>query len=231
MAKQARSARTREALVRAAASVFDDAGYEGTALARISEAADISMGALTFHFSSKKALAEEVQEQGVATTRRVVEQVAATRGASPLETVVSVTLALATLLGRDPLVRAAARLARERTDSACDWSDCWLPTVEQLTALAAESECPGRDDRATVVALAQLLVAGAEAHIRGAARAENGPDLSGEFARIWEAMLRGITARPLVRPEPGRDEVSDGAPSPCEARELTVAGRVPAEAR
>lgn len=82
------------------------------------------MGAPTFHFSSKKALAEEVQQQGVATTRSVVGQVAAEREASPLKTVVSVTLALATLLRQDPPVRAAAWLARERTDSACDWSDC-----------------------------------------------------------------------------------------------------------
>lgn len=93
-----------------------------------------------------------------------------------------------------------------------------------------ESECPRQRDRATLVALAQLLVAGAEAYIRGTTCAGGGPDPSGEFTQIWDATLIGVTA-PLVRLEPGPDGGSDGAPSRSEATDLTVVGRAPAEAR
>ncbi|MGV9266406.1 TetR family transcriptional regulator [Kitasatospora sp. NPDC003701] len=70
--KQERAQHTRRALLRAAAGEFDRHGYAGTSLSRVSRAAGVTMGALTFHFPTKASLADAVRADAVELTRAAV---------------------------------------------------------------------------------------------------------------------------------------------------------------
>ena len=74
MVKQVRAARTREALIRAAAEVFAADGYALASLPEISRRAGVSKGALHFHFASKDALAAEVEDVAAARVVRLAER-------------------------------------------------------------------------------------------------------------------------------------------------------------
>ncbi|MEV7522681.1 TetR/AcrR family transcriptional regulator [Streptomyces sp. NPDC091371] len=194
MAKQERAARTREALVRAAASAFDGAGYEATTLARIIQSTGLSMGALTFHFRSKDELADAVQARGECAVRAAAERAAAA-GQPPLRSVVALTLEIARLLEGDAAVRAAARLARERADGSTAWSALWLPVMERLLARVTEAELRPGTDREAVLALVAHLITGAEAdsRTRAAAPGDRRDGAEQQLARIWELVLPGIS--------------------------------------
>lgn len=188
--KQARSARTRQALIEAAAGEFDRHGYAGSSLAQISKAAGISMGALTFHFSSKEELAATVRSRGHYATTAVVHEVSATE-AAPVQAVVQLTLALARLLQDEAVVRAAARLTQERPGAAADWDSAWAPTISDwLHAPGAEGSDP-----TAFSTLATLLVLGTEADMRRhAAAPEAGHSPVRQLSRVWELSLSGAAA-------------------------------------
>ncbi|WP_409061021.1 TetR family transcriptional regulator [Streptomyces sp. SYP-A7185] len=190
---QLRAARTRQILVKAAADEFDRNGYRGASLARVSRAAGVSIGALTFHFPNKAELAVAVREQGEAATASAVAAVTALRE-GPLQTVVTLTLALTRLLEKDVAVRATARLAREQS-GAPGWFTAWVPVIHQQLRRAHESKAGSVADRRAVADLATHLVTGAEITIRHRARRDSlteGQSVA-ELARIWAA-VGGFTA-------------------------------------
>ncbi|MEV7419427.1 TetR/AcrR family transcriptional regulator [Streptomyces sp. NPDC089919] len=192
---QERAARTRRVLVTAAAREFDLNGYAGSSLARITRSAGISMGALTFHFPNKEELAAVVRQEGHAATSAAVRQVLARRE-PPVQTVVSLTLALAALMEREDVVRAAARLSREQPGAAPDWTSAWLPVVrERLHAGRGAAEAVSGCTALT--ALAAHLVRGVESDLRAGAGRQGQPDGRpvAQLARIWELVLRGLAPR------------------------------------
>lgn len=201
MVKQERAARTREALVQAAALAFDCAGYEATTLARISKAAGISIGALTFHFRTKDELADAVQARGESAVRTAADRAAA-RGNPPLQSVIDLTVRIARLLEEDATVRAAARLRRERANGATAWSSLWLPALDRLLAQAEGNGLRPGTDRKTVLALVSYLVTGAEAHARNRAKTpgSGGDNTAQQLTRIWGLVLSGISGGDRVSP-------------------------------
>lgn len=60
MAQQERSARTRAAILRAGAEVFAELGFAGASVSKITRRANLTLGALYFHFESKEHLAREI---------------------------------------------------------------------------------------------------------------------------------------------------------------------------
>lgn len=192
---QQRAARTRESVLVAAAAEFDRNGFPGTPLSRIRAAAGTSTGALTFHFPTKDALADAIQQRGQHRTRQVVERLVAGR-TPPLRTVVDLTLALAGQLECDVTVRAAARLSRERPEAtAASWYAAWTPAVCELSQRAA-GELPREGLASTVSGLARHLVAGVEVHLRSFAR-QPGPlpgavNSRAQLEQIWDLLLRGM---------------------------------------
>ncbi|MFE2286540.1 TetR family transcriptional regulator [Streptomyces sp. NPDC059443] len=206
---QKRAARTRRTLVSAAACEFDRSGYAGASLVRIARSAGISVGALTFHFSSKEQLAEVVRAKGHEATVALVERVRA-RQEAPLESVVTLTLGLAGLLEADLCVRAAARLTRDLPGCTPDWKSAWVPAISEylrrleggsatgpvtdsLTGSATGPLTDSVSDPAALTVLATHLVAGVEADLRRRAGQEQDPDgrTAAQLARIWELVLGG----------------------------------------
>ncbi|MDI3422968.1 TetR/AcrR family transcriptional regulator [Streptomyces luteolus] len=196
MVKQQRAARTREALVHAAAVAFDRVGYEAASLAHVSGSAGISMGALTFHFPTKEKLAAEVQLHGARATRDAIDGMGDTCE-RPLRTLVDLTLEVARLLDEDVTVRAAARLARECLPSETPWPSVWLPVAEHLLDRASEEELQPHADPQALLALTTHLVSGTESYIRRCALVpEERESAEDQLARIWQLVLPGIARGP-----------------------------------
>lgn len=205
--KQIRAARTRAAVIRAAAVEMDRDGYAGTSLVRICAAAGISLGALTFHFPAKAGLADELQARGSAKTREAVTRVVALP-ASPLRLARALLLAVARLLEAETDVRAAARLTRERPCEAADWTAAWLPELRRLLEQAGvEGQLSRSADPEALTVLAAYLVTGVDAHLRlrahtaSPAGAEASRDAVGQLAEVWDIVLYGASATGPPRPE------------------------------
>ncbi|MFB7246744.1 TetR/AcrR family transcriptional regulator [Streptomyces populi] len=194
MAIQERAARTRGRLVLAAAQEIDRVGYEGARLSRICQSADVSMGALTFHFPSKGALADAVQEQGWGMARSLVDKVLASTEPG-LQAVIELTVGLAALLERDVVARAAARLGGERQAGSAPWFRAWLPVVEELLERARkDGGLRSGEKPEAVTAMVTYLLAGAESQIRSGRQAASGgtTSVADQLEEIWRLALRGI---------------------------------------
>ncbi|GCD45123.1 TetR/AcrR family transcriptional regulator [Streptomyces paromomycinus] len=196
MARQDRAERTRRTLLRAAADEMAEKGYAGASMSRISTAADVTIGGLTFHFPSKAALAEAVRESGCALTCGALSSLmtesrspkAAARG--ELRRVVTFTRTLARLLGEEPAVRAAARLAWDFPDDGDTWYAMWLPSLGELVE-RARPDFTGWTTAEAVTATAVSVVTGAEFAARtGVPRGvASGLSPTEHVDRVWGLVL------------------------------------------
>ncbi|MFI1508880.1 TetR family transcriptional regulator [Streptomyces sp. NPDC020597] len=189
---QERAARTRQALVQAAAAEFDRYGYAGTSLVQVCKSAGITTGALTFHFRSKSELADAVQADGCTAIRRVVEHFAGAQSPA-LERLVDLTLSLARLLEDETAVRSAARLTRERPGGDIGWAACWMPAVGELAGRAQRMGQlrPGTQPAAVTHLAAYLLVA-SEMRVRASLQAAREPDAVKQLEQMWNLALHGL---------------------------------------
>jgi AcrR family transcriptional regulator len=193
MVKQERAARSRRSLVRAAAAHFDRDGYAGTSLSQVSKSAGISLGGLTFHFSSKAELAEAVEEEGRSAAVATLDRLIASPD-PPLRQLVGLTVELARQIEENDAVRAMMRLARERP-GAPPWSAEWLPVARDLLQRAQDKgQLRSAARPEAVAALAVHLVSGAEMTARRGAGGEAPERASEVLGRIWELVLTGILA-------------------------------------
>ncbi|MFD5877018.1 ScbR family autoregulator-binding transcription factor [Streptomyces sp. NPDC060322] len=104
MARQERAVRTRQAILEAAAEVFDELGYEATTIAEILQRSGMTKGALYFHFASKQELGLEVlRAQGGSVPLACPKEL-------KLQEAVDRALGLAYLLQTDPLLQGSVRL-------------------------------------------------------------------------------------------------------------------------
>ncbi|WP_329543459.1 TetR family transcriptional regulator [Streptomyces sp. NBC_01356] len=110
MVQQERAARTRHALIQAAAAVFAEEGFVTASLSTISRRAGVSNGALHFHFANKSTLADAVEAEAAEAVRRITESARAWQGDS-LQAVVDATHELMGSLARDVVVRGGFELA------------------------------------------------------------------------------------------------------------------------
>src|SRR5262249_35958302 len=110
--KQARALRTREAVLAAAASVFDRQGFVATRLDDIAAEGDVTKGALYFHFPSKSEIAVAIVAQDLDQCASLVfdTQGWGLDGVSTLERFID---ELAIRYQRDAVTRAGIRLANE----------------------------------------------------------------------------------------------------------------------
>ncbi|WP_306419830.1 TetR/AcrR family transcriptional regulator [Streptomyces capoamus] len=192
MKKQERATRTRTSLVLAAARNFDRHGYDGTSLAAVCGDAGISMGALTFHFRSKAALAAAVADEGVGELQRI--RAACPHTGRPLHDLSALVLAVAGTLHSSVRARSAARLITEG-HVASDWPAVWRGEVRGLVERAWKSGALTKEVRpGTATQLVQHLVEGVaiDARVTGGQR---GPAPS-DFPEVWRAALTGLAAGP-----------------------------------
>ncbi|MGW0550431.1 ScbR family autoregulator-binding transcription factor [Streptomyces altiplanensis] len=157
MTKQERGVRTRHALIRSAAKLFERHGYDRTRLAEISSDAGVSPGALHFHFRNKAAVADAV----VTAAARALHQAAhrASQGQpNALQTLTDISHTFAFLLSQDVVVRAGFQLGYDTVrPPSLNLRQEWRECVERLLARAMDEgvlaeEVPLKPMAAAVVA-------------------------------------------------------------------------------
>ncbi|MDX3075802.1 helix-turn-helix domain-containing protein [Streptomyces sp. MI02-7b] len=104
---QPRGIATRARIIRGAAELFADRGYDKVSIRDIQASADVKKGALYHHFPSKAAIAAAVVEAGF-------EQESVAGQVPRLQDIVDAGMVLAYRTPREFEVRAAARLATEQ---------------------------------------------------------------------------------------------------------------------
>lgn len=138
MSNAERTARTRAALLLAAAQVFDRHGYLGASLADIVDAAGTTKGALYFHFPSKEALAAAVVREQYDRWPPAVQRVQEAEP-QPLQQLVRLSYEVARAFRDDVVVRAGVRLAAERSVIATELDRPYVGWITQVAALLQQA--------------------------------------------------------------------------------------------
>ncbi|MFE3265638.1 TetR family transcriptional regulator [Streptomyces sp. NPDC059215] len=236
MVKQVRAARTRQALVRAAAEVFADDGYALASLPAISRRAGVSTGALHFHFPSKDLLAREVEAAATVSLQRLAarQDVPAARapgapggsarpgpaappagpavGGAALRLLVDVSRDLVLGLSADPVLRAGFGLggdpSRKGGEGPGRWWNEWVHALLREAHGAGElAEGVSPEAAAVAVVAATLGLAGlASRH-----RFHFSPHLVEQF---WALLLPGLAAPPPRRPARPGIPAAESGPAP-----------------
>jgi AcrR family transcriptional regulator len=115
--------------------MFEDVGYGPASLQMVAERAEVTRGALYFHFKTKELLALAVIDDQHARTQRSAADVVS-RDLGPVETICGLCSDFASLIQTDPVVRAGIRLTLESSTFGqrikSPYTD-WMQTMEQLT--------------------------------------------------------------------------------------------------
>ncbi|MFT9671534.1 TetR family transcriptional regulator [Streptomyces rhizosphaericola] len=199
---QERAARTRQTVLEAAADEFAERGYEGASLQRVAWRAATSIGALTFHFRNKTALADEVRTTGRDRFGRCLAELAP--AADPLRELRTLIATLARLAHEDRFVRAARRLEADPPEGAPPLAETWLPVLRDLLdrAHGAHRLRPGVAPEDAVAMLAHLAEGAMAAH--GTPRDAAWDAL---WDSVWDVVLHGLAAD---RGEGGGGDERDG---------------------
>lgn len=137
MVLQDRARATREAIILGAAKVFEERGYGTSSISLVAEEAQVTKGALYFHFKSKDELARAVvDEQHVIVVRtggEILEQ-----SGSALSTMIRLCAEFGYQLATNQIVRAGIRLTLEASafghtvrDPYEDWTAIMRRLVEE----------------------------------------------------------------------------------------------------
>jgi AcrR family transcriptional regulator len=193
MVKQQRAIRTRRAILEAAGAVFDEHGYMSTTIAMVLERAEVTKGALYFHFPSKESLAQAVLDEQVPF------------GAVPpqpckLQEIVDMTFVVGQRLLTNALLRGSVRLAVDQeTPSGIDHGEPFRQWAQRLSTLLEQARDRGEllptvRPRETV----ELLV-GTFTGIQLMSRALTGrADLADRLSVMWAHMLPSIAVPGLL---------------------------------
>ncbi|MEV0215786.1 ScbR family autoregulator-binding transcription factor [Micromonospora sp. ALFpr18c] len=198
MVRQARAEQTRAAILRAAADVFDQFGYQSTSLGDIIAKAAVTKGALYFHFGSKAELAQAVVELQHVTWMKIAEWAAAP-GTRALTAMIKLSHALATQMTRDPVIRGGIRLTLERGSLEHDGRTPYLDWIA-MTGEFLDRAVEERDIDPTVdtTDIAHFIV-GSFTGLQVLAQVlEERPRLNDTVAQMWRILLPGLVPAPRL---------------------------------
>lgn len=136
MVRQERAERTRNAILDAAAAVFDEFGFNGASLSDILAKAGVTKGALYFHFSSKEDLAHALVTEQV-----ILGQTLPAEVPTGIQTAIDLCHDLAHSLRTSVRVRAGIRLVIETgafVDPAPDAYSAWIQIVRGYMVAARD---------------------------------------------------------------------------------------------
>ena len=186
MGRQARAEATREAVLLAAATAFDQHGYDGTSLSDIVRAFGKSKGAVYFHFDSKQELARAVMAAQA-------DDLPVLTSGSAIQDLIELTMQIGQRLRTDVRLRAGVRLAIEQASFISPDSspyNLWIDVVRQfLTTARADRELQEHVDPD---ACAQMIV-GAFTGIQLLSQVSSErADLTHRLGVLWTSLLPGM---------------------------------------
>ena len=194
MVRQARSEATRKRIINAAVDLFAEVGYQATGLGDIIERAEMTKGALYYHFDSKEALATAIIEEGANTALTAFRSIS--EPSSPaLENMIHGVFVVADLMTTDKMVRTGSQLLRAfgefNAATALTHGHQLSEMVAQARQAIAEGDLRDGLDPDAVGELIVGAVLGAE-FISNAA--SSGADLIERIARTWALLLPAIAS-------------------------------------
>ena len=194
MVRQARSEATRRRIIDSAVDMINEIGYPASGLGDIIERAELTKGALYYHFDSKEALATTIIEEGAGSLLGAFR--AAGRSSSPaMENIIHGSFVVTEVLSNDRVARAGARLLRTFGEFNPAAKSTFEALVQELADNAktavAEGDLRAEVDPAAAGATIVSSMFGAE--LLSSALA-GGADIRQRFARMWEMMLPAIVA-------------------------------------
>ena len=134
--KQDRAIRTRHTILMAAAAVFEERGYQAATISEILTTANVTKGALYFHFKSKEQLAQGVlagHDQNLTVPPRPCKT----------QELIDITMLHAHRLQTDPLVRAGARLTLDQRADGLDRTGPFHHWITIVTDLLTQAQKQG----------------------------------------------------------------------------------------
>jgi AcrR family transcriptional regulator len=192
MARQARSEATRQKIIDSAVELINEIGYPAAGLADIIDRAELTKGALYYHFDSKEALASAIIEAGGG---KVIDAfVAAGRPGSPaMENLIHGVFMVGDTIGNDVIAAAASRLLRTFGGFNPTAKRTYGRFLEELTgrveAAVAEGDLRSDPEPETIARTIFGTMLGAELL---SAALSDGKDLGQQMAGAWEVLLPAI---------------------------------------
>lgn len=186
MAQQERGTRSRNLLLRVAAEVFDERGFDSASTTEILERSGLTRGALYHHFPSKEALAVALLT-GHQDALRVPDQ------PTKVQAVINLTHTYARQLQNDPVLRACVRLAVEQSSlqgpTAAPYQQASAAIRELLAQAKEQGELlPGVDP-----AEAAEMINGTFTGLQVMSRVQtNRKDLPQRVSTMWRFLLPGL---------------------------------------
>jgi AcrR family transcriptional regulator len=195
MVRQARSEATRRKIIASAVELFNEIGYPATGLGDIIERAEMTKGALYYHFDSKESLATAIIEEGSARLAEAFHSIS-TSSAPALEGIIHGIFVVADLMATDQIARSGTQLLRafgEFNEVAARTYGGWTAEMTARTRQAIEEG----DVRADLdpLAVGETLVGlmlGAELL---ASASTAGADVLPRMARAWQVLLPAIVSQ------------------------------------
>jgi AcrR family transcriptional regulator len=195
MVRQARSEATRRKIIASAVELFNEIGYPATGLGDIIERAEMTKGALYYHFDSKESLATAIIEEGSAHLVEAFRSII-TSSAPALEGIIHGVFVVADLLSTDQIARSATQLLRafgEFNEAATRTYGGWVAQMMQSTRQAIdEGDIRGDLDPQAVGETIVGSMLGAEL-LANATTA--GADILARVARTWKVLLPAIVTQ------------------------------------
>jgi AcrR family transcriptional regulator len=184
---------TRLHILQAAAHHFATRPYSQVNLDDILASADVTKGALYFHFRSKADLARAVLDAHHGRWAEIVREVTG-RGADPLTSLVALSFAIAANYRTNQIARAGVRLGNEYRLIDVELPRPFVGWVDRLTELlrAADAQgllAPGID----CPAAARAIVAAYFGLQEMSARLAGGRDIAERLREWWQLFLPALT--------------------------------------
>ncbi|MGE2720350.1 ScbR family autoregulator-binding transcription factor [Mycolicibacterium celeriflavum] len=192
MVRQARSEATRRRIIEAAVDLFNEIGYPATSLGDIIERADMTKGALYYHFDSKEALAFAIIDEGSANLFDAFEKISES-SAPALERIIHSCFVVADLLRTDGMARSATQLRRtfgEFSEATARIFGRWLEEISSSVTMAIE-EGDVRPDL-DPLAVAETVVGAMTGAELLSSSTSSGTDVMERLGRIWEVLLPAV---------------------------------------
>lgn len=189
---QDRAILTRQAILAAAAGVFEERGYRAATISEILARAGVTRGALYFHFPSKEDLAEGVIREQDGRLPAVGPQCA-------VQQLVDTVVLHAHRLRTDPVVRAGVRLALDQQAEGLDRGGSFRRWGEVGTGLLEQARERGELLPHVVPAQTAGVLVGAFAGVQALSRSLSGyQDLPRRVTGLLRHVLPSVVIPPVL---------------------------------
>ncbi|MFE0641170.1 ScbR family autoregulator-binding transcription factor [Streptomyces sp. NPDC058877] len=140
--KQERARRTKSHILQSAAELFAERGYATVTLQDVAERAEMTKGAVYFHYTNKEALAVAVVQKHYARWPEILKGAEGIH-AKPFDVLTAVLDTVTQAFARDIVVQAGARLQIERALIDAELPEPYVGWEDYLTRLITEARDAG----------------------------------------------------------------------------------------